>query len=172
VENLTQLLNWLTRFVNEWSEVLKTKMHEASLTGTLGTLLIVLLLVVLTLYLSQWGLYLLQKILEVARLLLKVVALLVVVVAVLAGGRYAWDWLKASERTCTGAFFEKVIPCKPLDLTPKAAGTSSEFKNAVSVKKDRNAVKPSVKEKSRKVCKDKKEQKAHPKYRCVLEKET
>lgn len=146
-------------------------MHEVTLTGTLSTLLIVLLLVVLTLYLSQWGLYLLQKLLEVARLLIKVVALLVVVVAVLAGGRYLWDWFK-SPRTCTGAFFEKVIPCKPLDLTPKAASPSSEVKNALSVKKDRNAVKPSVKEKSRKTCKDKKEQKAHPKYHCVLQKES
>ncbi len=169
MENFDQLLSLLTRFVNEWSELLKTKMHEVTLTGTLSTLLIVLLLVVLTLYLSQWGLYLLQKLLEVARLLLKVVILLVVVVAVLAGGRYLWDWFK-SPRTCTGAFFEKVIPCKPLDLMPKAA-TTSEMKSALSGKKDRNAVKPSTKEKARKVCKDKKEQKAHPKYHCVLQKE-
>ena len=170
MENLNQLFNLLMRFVNEWSELLKTKMHEASLTGTLGTLLIVLLLVVLTLYLSQWGLYLLQKLLEVARLLVKVVALLVVVVAVLAGGRYVWDWFK-SPRTCTGAFFEKVIPCKPLDLMPKAA-TTSDMKSALSGKKDHNAVKPSVKEKTRKICKDKKEQKSRPKSHCVLQKET
>jgi len=170
VENLDQLFNLLMRFVSEWSELLKVKMHEATLTGTLGTLLVVLVLVVLTLYLSQWGLYLLQKLLEVARLLLKVVAILVVVVAMLAGGRYLWDWFK-SPRTCTGAFFEKVIPCKPLDLTPKVAN-SSEVKSALSAKKERNTVKPSTKEKIRKVCKDKKEQKTPAKYRCILQKGT
>lgn len=158
------------RFITEWSELLKTKMQEATLTGTLGTLLIALVVVVATLYLSQWGLYLLQKILEVARLLVKVVTLLVVVVAVLAGGRYLWDWFK-SPRTCTGAFFEKVIPCKPLDLSPKAA-SSSDLKSALSAKKERATVKPSTKEKNRKLCKDKKEQKAPAKYHCVLQKET
>lgn len=159
-------------FISEWSELLKVKMHEATLTGTLGTLFIVLVLVVLTLYLSQWGLYLLQKLLEVARLLVKVVAMLLVVVAMFAGGRYLWDWFK-SPRTCTGAFFEKVIPCKPLDLTPKAANnTNAEMKSALSGKKDHNAVKPSTKEKTRRVCKDKKEQKSPSKYHCVLPKGT
>jgi hypothetical protein len=152
VENPTQLLNWLMRFVHECSGWL----HEITLTGTLYVLVVMLVVVGATRYLSQLGLYLLQKILEVARLLLKVLAILVVVVAVLASGRYAWTWFKSSERICTGAFFEKIISCKPLNLIPNGA-TTSDIKSTTSLKKERNTVKPSVKEKTRKICKDKQE---------------
>lgn len=136
------------RFIQGWSELLIIKIHEATLAGTLGTLLVVLLLTVLTLYLSQGALYLFQKVLEVSRLLLKVVVLLVIVVTVLTGIRYMWDGLKSYHRTCTGAFFEKVMPCKPLDLTPKIE-TNTETKSALAVKKARNAVKSLAKEKTR-----------------------
>lgn len=145
MDTLIQLFNTLLQFLSELGATLKVQLSSATLAGTLGTLVIVFVVVVVMLYLSQGALFFLQRVLEAARVLIKVVAILVLVVAVIVGGRAGWEWYKSNQRTCTGAFFEKVLPCTPLDLRPKAAPV--ETKSALSVKKERNAIKPSVKEK-------------------------